>query len=181
MKEKQERAGAHINVPPPSVMKDELTVAGDKDGVKKAVEEINRIYNEKRQRCQTVGTPLSCTVCISHYSTKWNMVPSRSCSQVVTFTEIGFGLSAQLMKVLLAQLLGNYQLGNFFGSLTGCFLQSTLFSRLHFLSVSTWIMNVVYMRPFARCHLQLISLCIEWNPCYGILMVLASSPAKICL
>lgn len=114
----QERTGARINVPPPSVMKDELTVAGDKDGVKKAVEEINRIYNEKRQRCQTVSTPLSnntsCTVCMSHYPTKWNMVPSLSCSQVVTFTEIGYGLSAQLMKVLLAQLLGNYQLGNFF-------------------------------------------------------------------
>ena len=114
----QERTGARINVPPPSVMKDELTVAGDKDGVKKAVEEINRIYNEKRQRCQTVSTPLSnntsCTVCISHYPTKWNTVPSLSCSQVVTFTDIGYGLSAQLMKVLLAQLLGNYQLGNFF-------------------------------------------------------------------
>ena len=74
MKDMQERTGARINVPPPSVMKDELTVAGDKDGVKKAVEEINRIYNEKRQRCQTVCTPLSnntsCTVCMSHYPTK---------------------------------------------------------------------------------------------------------------
>lgn len=37
-------------------MKDELTVAGDKDGVKKAVDEINRIYNEKRQKSQTVST-----------------------------------------------------------------------------------------------------------------------------
>lgn len=50
-----ERTGARINIPPPSVMKDELTVAGDKDGVKKAVDEINRIYNEKRQKCQTVS------------------------------------------------------------------------------------------------------------------------------
>lgn len=50
-----ERTGARINIPPPSVMKDELTVAGDKDGVKAAVDEIMRIYNDKKQRCQTVG------------------------------------------------------------------------------------------------------------------------------
>lgn len=54
MKQLQESTGARINIPPPSVMKDELTVAGEKEGVKKAVEEINRIYNEKRQKCQTV-------------------------------------------------------------------------------------------------------------------------------
>lgn len=51
----QESTGARINIPPPSVMKDELTVAGEKDGVRKAVEEINRIYNEKKQKCQTVS------------------------------------------------------------------------------------------------------------------------------
>ena len=55
MKQLQESTGARINIPPPSVMKDELTVAGEKEGVKKAVEEINRVYNEKKQRCQTVS------------------------------------------------------------------------------------------------------------------------------
>jgi len=56
LKKLQESTGARINIPPPSVMKDELTVAGEKEGVKKAVEEINRIYNEKKQRCQTVSS-----------------------------------------------------------------------------------------------------------------------------
>lgn len=54
MKELMEATGARINIPPPSVMKDELTVAGDKDGVKQAVTEINRIYHEKKQKTQTV-------------------------------------------------------------------------------------------------------------------------------
>lgn len=52
--ELKEKSGARINIPPPSVMKDELTIAGEKDGVKMAVDEINRIYHEKKQKCQTV-------------------------------------------------------------------------------------------------------------------------------
>ena len=47
--------GARINIPPPSVYKDELTVAGDKDGVKKAVQMIMEIYHEKERKCTTVN------------------------------------------------------------------------------------------------------------------------------
>jgi len=35
-----------VNIPPPSVMKDELSVAGEKDGVNKVVEQIQKIFKE---------------------------------------------------------------------------------------------------------------------------------------
>lgn len=38
--------GAKINVPPPSVMKDEIVIAGEKDGVLAAKAKIEAIYNE---------------------------------------------------------------------------------------------------------------------------------------
>lgn len=36
-----------INIPPPSVQKDEITISGEKEGVAKAKETIWRIYKEK--------------------------------------------------------------------------------------------------------------------------------------
>lgn len=42
-----QETGAKINVPPPSVMKDEIVLSGDKDGVLKCKEQIMKIYIEK--------------------------------------------------------------------------------------------------------------------------------------
>lgn len=42
-----EQTGARINIPPPSVNKDELTVAGEKEGVASAIKTINDIFEEK--------------------------------------------------------------------------------------------------------------------------------------
>ena len=39
-----EETGARINIPPLSLMKNEMSVAGDKDGVAKAVAEIRSIH-----------------------------------------------------------------------------------------------------------------------------------------
>ena len=39
-----EETGARINIPPVSLMKNEMSVAGDKDGVAKAVAEIQKIH-----------------------------------------------------------------------------------------------------------------------------------------
>ena len=47
--------GARINIPPLSVEKDELTVAGEKDAVQKAVKIIMEIFKEKEKRCKTVS------------------------------------------------------------------------------------------------------------------------------
>uniref|UniRef100_A0A1W7R994 Vigilin n=1 Tax=Hadrurus spadix TaxID=141984 RepID=A0A1W7R994_9SCOR len=47
--------GARINMPPPSVQKDELTIAGEKEAVAKAKECILKIYEEKKMKCQTVS------------------------------------------------------------------------------------------------------------------------------
>ncbi|XP_028393842.1 vigilin-like [Dendronephthya gigantea] len=44
--------GTKINIPPPSVQKDEVTISGDKDGVNLAKDKIIRIYKEK-ERCVT--------------------------------------------------------------------------------------------------------------------------------
>eukprot|EP00794_Sanderia_malayensis_P015058 gene15058-16611_t len=51
--------GAQINIPPPSVFKDELTVAGDKDSVLNAVQMITDIYEEKKRKCTTVSVEVS--------------------------------------------------------------------------------------------------------------------------
>lgn len=44
-----QRTGAKINIPPPHVEKDEITVSGDREKVEAAVAEINKIYNAKRK------------------------------------------------------------------------------------------------------------------------------------
>lgn len=48
-------SGARINIPPLSVNKDELTVAGEKDSVQKAVRMIMEIYKDKEKRSKTVS------------------------------------------------------------------------------------------------------------------------------
>jgi len=50
-----EKHGVRINVPPPSVNRDEITVAGDKEGVVASVLVLNGIYEEKKAKCQTVS------------------------------------------------------------------------------------------------------------------------------
>lgn len=42
-----EETRVKINIPPPSVHKDEITISGNKDGVAVAKNEILRIYKEK--------------------------------------------------------------------------------------------------------------------------------------
>ncbi|GAB6018560.1 hypothetical protein CHUAL_000255 [Chamberlinius hualienensis] len=46
--------GARINIPPQSVNKDEITVAGEKDAVMRAKEHIMRLYEEKSRKCSVV-------------------------------------------------------------------------------------------------------------------------------
>jgi len=50
-----DETGAKISVPPLSLQKDEIVVSGEKEGVHKAVETINRIYEEKKKKCVTVS------------------------------------------------------------------------------------------------------------------------------
>lgn len=47
--------GARINIPPPSVPKDELTVAGEIESVQKAVNMIMEIFKSKEKNCKTVS------------------------------------------------------------------------------------------------------------------------------
>ncbi|XP_019637669.1 PREDICTED: vigilin-like [Branchiostoma belcheri] len=47
--------GARINIPPPSVNKDELTVAGEKEAVQRAVQRIMGIYDEKKRKTCTIS------------------------------------------------------------------------------------------------------------------------------
>ncbi|KAG0729485.1 Vigilin [Chionoecetes opilio] len=47
--------GVRINVPPLSVMKDELTIAGEKEGVMKCVDIITKKHKELERKCQTVS------------------------------------------------------------------------------------------------------------------------------
>lgn len=54
-KEIANMSGARINIPPPSIMKDELTVAGDKECVQKAVQIIMDIYKAREKHCKTVS------------------------------------------------------------------------------------------------------------------------------
>lgn len=50
-----EQTGARINIPPPSAQKDEITIAGEKDGVATAKETIMAIYEEKKRKTTTVS------------------------------------------------------------------------------------------------------------------------------
>jgi len=38
--------GVKIHVPPPSVNRDEITIAGDKEGVQSAIEKIKQVYTK---------------------------------------------------------------------------------------------------------------------------------------
>jgi len=51
----QETTGVRINVPPPSVMKDDIIISGEKEGVHAAVNWIKSVYQEKERKCQTVS------------------------------------------------------------------------------------------------------------------------------
>lgn len=55
VKRLMEETGAKINVPPPSVQKDEIVVSGEKEGVMICKERIMAIYEEKKRKCQTVS------------------------------------------------------------------------------------------------------------------------------
>ena len=55
MKEIALSTGARINIPPPSVNKDEITVAGDKESVQKAVKLIMDIYKRREKLSKTVA------------------------------------------------------------------------------------------------------------------------------
>ena len=50
-----ENPGIRINMPPLSVMKDELTITGEKDGVMKAKQQILAIYQEMQRICTCVS------------------------------------------------------------------------------------------------------------------------------
>jgi len=54
-KEIANATGARINIPPPPVQKDELTVAGDVEGVQKAVGMIMGIYKDKERNSKTIS------------------------------------------------------------------------------------------------------------------------------
>lgn len=47
--------GARINIPPPSVQNDEITIAGEKEGVLAARKTINAIYRDMDKRCSSVS------------------------------------------------------------------------------------------------------------------------------
>lgn len=44
-----------INVPPPSVMKNEMTIAGEKEGVQRCKDIIMKCYKDMERKCQTVS------------------------------------------------------------------------------------------------------------------------------
>lgn len=50
-----DETGAKIHVPPPSVMKDEIVVSGEKEAVMKCKQIIMADFEEKRRKCQTVS------------------------------------------------------------------------------------------------------------------------------
>lgn len=50
-----EQTGARINVPPQSVLKDEIIITGEKEGVLKAKAAIEKIYREMEKKCTTVS------------------------------------------------------------------------------------------------------------------------------
>nr|CAB3252263.1 vigilin [Phallusia mammillata] len=50
-----------IHIPPPGVQKDEIVVAGDKDGVGAAVAKVMLIYQRKKQRCKTITVEIAKT------------------------------------------------------------------------------------------------------------------------
>ncbi|KAL4221822.1 hypothetical protein ACF0H5_020076 [Mactra antiquata] len=55
IKQLMEETGAKINVPPLSVLSDEIVVSGEKEGVMKCKATIMATYEEKKRKCQTVS------------------------------------------------------------------------------------------------------------------------------
>jgi len=55
VKKIMEQTGVVINIPPPTMHKDEMTVAGEKEGVATAVKMITNIYEEKKRKTTTVS------------------------------------------------------------------------------------------------------------------------------
>ncbi|XP_052832875.1 vigilin [Octopus bimaculoides] len=55
IKSLMESTNVRINVPPPSVMKDEIVVSGEKEGVMKAKTFILKTLEEKKKKCQPVS------------------------------------------------------------------------------------------------------------------------------
>merc|ERR1711970_781972 len=53
--------GVRINIPPLSVQKDELSIAGEKDGVMAVKEKIVQIWKEKEKKCTTVSVEVKKT------------------------------------------------------------------------------------------------------------------------
>lgn len=51
----QKETGAKVNVPPPSVVKDEITITGERNSVLMALDRVKTIYEEKLRRCQSVS------------------------------------------------------------------------------------------------------------------------------
>ncbi|XP_067881474.1 vigilin-like [Heterodontus francisci] len=56
-----EETGARINIPPPSVAKDEIVVTGDKESIARAVARIRDIYKEKKQTTKTIAVEVKKT------------------------------------------------------------------------------------------------------------------------
>lgn len=54
-----EETGAKINIPPQSVMKDEIIITGEKDGVSAAKEKIEAIYKYMERQCSIVSVEVS--------------------------------------------------------------------------------------------------------------------------
>ncbi|KAG8181791.1 hypothetical protein JTE90_000083 [Oedothorax gibbosus] len=51
--------GARINIPPPSIMRDELTIAGEKEAVAQAKERVLAIYEERKRNCRTISVEIT--------------------------------------------------------------------------------------------------------------------------
>ncbi|OTF83867.1 Vigilin-like protein [Euroglyphus maynei] len=51
----QKETGAKVNIPPPSVEKDEITITGERNNVSAALERVKSIFEEKLRRCQSVS------------------------------------------------------------------------------------------------------------------------------
>lgn len=62
VREIMDRTNCRINIPPPSVVKDELTIAGEKEGVMIAECEVKNVY-ETRVRCSDCHRSIGCVFC----------------------------------------------------------------------------------------------------------------------
>ncbi|GCB63993.1 hypothetical protein scyTo_0014709 [Scyliorhinus torazame] len=53
--EMMQETGTRINIPPPSVMKNEIVITGEKEQVAQAVSRIKRIYEDKKKKTTTIA------------------------------------------------------------------------------------------------------------------------------